>query len=132
MMQDRTCDEVRKVGDEKGVVNRIRFLRFTLIGIDKKGDLSEREERDSDRECDVCYVQHGPSQVVQSVDHEVEVLEIGQGSKIEADCQDEQRFGGSRATRTPCDEYSDRKDVVASDRPDEEREVSCVPVAVEE
>src|SRR6266567_1564436 len=108
MVQDRTCDEVRKVRDEKGVVNRIRFLCFTLIGIDKKGDLREREERDSDRECDVCYIQHGSSQVVQSIDQKVEVLEVGQGSKIETDCHEEQGFGGSRATRTPCGEYSDR------------------------
>lgn len=52
VMQHRTCDEMRKVGDEQQVMNEVRFFDLALPAVDQDCDLRERKERNPDRQVD--------------------------------------------------------------------------------
>ncbi len=60
MVEDWPRDQVGKVRDKKGVMNRIRLDRLAAVSVDEKGDLGERVEGDAER-------QHDPRKIVVDV-----------------------------------------------------------------
>jgi hypothetical protein len=52
VVQHRTRDQVRKIGNKQCIVNKVEFLHLALIGIHQKGDLRESKKGNAEREND--------------------------------------------------------------------------------
>lgn len=90
MVQHWPGDQVREIGHEQAVVDRIEFLRLAARRVDQEGDLREGEERDAQRENDRRKVVAAAGDRIDRVDEEVGVLVVAQQNQIARDTERQQ------------------------------------------
>ena len=61
MVQDGPGDQMRKIGDEQGVVDEVVFLHVATRGVDQECNLGEGEERNAQRQDDLADANAGRS-----------------------------------------------------------------------
>ena len=131
-MQHRPGDEVGKVRDEQRVGNEPRLRGLALARVDEKGDLGEREERNSERQDDRCQGNVDPGELPQRFDEKVGVLEITERGEIGGDRERQHLLRGAGTTELA--QATDRATQVEvdDDGREQQQEVLRIPVAVEE
>ncbi|KDA51786.1 hypothetical protein L963_1499 [Leuconostoc mesenteroides subsp. cremoris T26] len=98
VMQHRSGDQMREIGDEEQVVHEAALVHLALPAVDQEGDLGEGVEGDADRQRDVEQGQlrdaGGGQSVVDIADEEVRILEDGQHAQIDHQRQHQQALAG--------------------------------------
>ncbi len=98
-MQDRAGDQMRKISNEQAVVHQIIFTRLALPGVDQKGNLGKREERDAQWQQNLSGAQPGIGQGIEIVEKEIGVLVVAEQCQVGDDRPHEQAPAASLVFR---------------------------------
>ena len=90
MVDDGAGDKLGEKRDEQAIVDEIRIPDFALVDVDQIGDLLKCEEGYGQWQDDVAAAKTGTRKVVDGVQEELGVLEIGDEAQVE-DHADEQQ-----------------------------------------
>src|SRR5258706_511477 len=82
VVEDGTCHQMRKIGNEQEVRHKSRLSDFSLIGVDEVGDLRKCEKRNADRKNELRQASGTHAEARQAIQEKVEVLEIAQCDEI--------------------------------------------------
>jgi hypothetical protein len=89
-MDDRPCEQVRKEGDEEGVVDETIFLSVSFIGIDEVGNLGEGEEADAYRKDNVQQREIENGERIEARNEEIHIFEVNEETQVTDDPDDEE------------------------------------------
>src|SRR5262249_29823499 len=103
IMDDRPSDELGEKRDEEQIVRKIELLYLSLVSVEKKRDLLENEEGDSERDEEALQLELRPERLVEIGGHEAAILEIGQNEDVRRAAADEQEASRPDGRGRRCD-----------------------------